>query len=255
MCQWSVIQGGTKRIGYIRIVSFEAEDPQWFASEVRAILQQLPQDRLIIDLRANPGGNILCGEALLQMLCREPIEPAPVSFRCTNATRRLANSIDYFKQWMPSLNLVYETGEVFSQGYPLSEPDFLRTIQSVYSGRVAIVVDGLSYSTTDVFAAGFADHKRGAIIGVDPMMGAGGANVWSHQVIAQFAVAAGLPGLTPLPKGASNVAVRRSLRVRSSRDLPVENLGARPGHLYKLTMRDILSKNEDLIEYAARLLE
>ena len=46
-----------------------------------------------------------------------------------------------------------------------------------------LITDALSYSATDMFAAGFQDHGIGPVIGVGGATGAGGANVWSHGLL------------------------------------------------------------------------
>ena len=65
------------KIGYLRIWSFDVDDHEAFVTEVRRLLQQLPADRLIVDLRANPGGLIWAAERLLQLFTDEtdPADP------------------------------------------------------------------------------------------------------------------------------------------------------------------------------------
>ena len=56
-----------------------------------------------------------------------------------------------------------------------------------------LVTDARCYSATDIFAAGFADHAIGTILGVDDNTGAGGANVWTHGLLTQLLAAADPP--------------------------------------------------------------
>ena len=49
-----------------------------------------------------------------------------------------------------------------------------------------LVTDARCYSATDIFAAGFADHRIGPILGVDDNTGAGGANVWTQGLLKQL---------------------------------------------------------------------
>ncbi len=240
-------------VGYLRIFSFESEDPKKFVESVGNIVNSFDADVIIIDVRGNPGGNILCGEGLLQQISSERIEPAPCSFRNTEAIRRLCSSMPMFSMWNPSTEAAVDTGEVFSQGFPVSEDEYMREIPSLYGKKVGLIVDGLSYSTTDFLAAGFKDHNRGVIVGTDPMMGAGGANVWTHSLVVNFCRTAGMYEYGSLPYGASlNVAVRRSTGVNGSLGMPVENFGAKPHYWYKLTDKDLLHNNCSLIRYAAQ---
>jgi hypothetical protein len=117
-----------------------------------------------------------------------------------------------------------------------------------------LIIDALCYSTTDIFAAGFQDHKIGVILGVDQTTGAGGANVWDYSSIA------GLlddPERFPaeLPEQASfRFAARRVTRVGENSGVLLEDLGVKADEFHRLTRRDVLERNRDLIERAAKIL-
>ncbi|UPT96482.1 S41 family peptidase [Bradyrhizobium barranii subsp. apii] len=244
-----------RRYCYLRIFSFDCDDVSSFLRGIAELLAKAPDNGLIVDVRANPGGNVPCGEGLLQLLSSRRIEPQPVSFRATASMRQIASVVEWFADWRPSLDLLYDTGERFSQGFPLSGPDELAPLKQVYHGPVVIICDGLSYSTTDFFTVGAKDNQVATVIGVDPMLGAGGANVWQHSILVQFARIAGVQEVEPMPGHASfNFAARRSTRVGKSRGIPVEGLGIKPDYWYRMTRRDVLSKNEDLITFAASVL-
>jgi hypothetical protein len=81
-----------------------------FAGEVVRILQLLPQEDLILDVRGNPGGNILAGEHLLQLFTHRQIEPEPVCLRNTTGTLTFAKHENMLKAWLPSIDLAVETG-------------------------------------------------------------------------------------------------------------------------------------------------
>lgn len=119
-----------------------------------------------------------------------------------------------------------------------------------------LITDASCYSTTDIFAAGFQDHKIGPILGTDNNTGAGGANVSTLEQIRQLFASAGMtPPLQQLPKGASmRVAIRRTLRVGDEAGTELEDLGVRPDFEHQLTREDTLNGNPDLIAHAASLL-
>jgi hypothetical protein len=131
---------------------------------------------------------------------------------------------------------------------------------------VVLVTNALCYSATDIFTAGFQDHKIGLVLGVDKNTGAGGANVWTHDLLKTLLdvppddpAAAGDDAGNPfveLPRGAEfRVSVRRTLRVGSEHGgTPVEDLGVEPDERHDLTRRDLLSDNEDLLTKAGKLL-
>jgi hypothetical protein len=239
---------------YIRITTFNVSDDQEFLDELVRLAGLLSQDGLILDVRGNGGGLILAGERLLQLLTSGPIEPCRLHFINTPLTRRLCETNPFVQQWKDSIGQAIETGETFSQGFPLLPEEQYNDIGQKYQGPVVLVTDALCYSTTDIFAAGFQDHKIGKILGVSGNTGAGGANVWTHDLLRSFLPGADSP-LKPLPKGASfRVAIRRTTRVRERSGVPLEDLGVIPDDIHQMTRDDLLSSNKDLIEKAASLI-
>ncbi len=118
---------------------------------------------------------------------------------------------------------------------------------------MTLITDALCYSTTDIFAAGFQDHNIGPILGVHGNTGAGGANVWGHRLLVELT--GGEDGVVPLPRLADfRVSIRQCTRVGRRMGLPVEDLGVIPDHRHRMTRRDLLEDNADLIERAAELL-
>jgi C-terminal processing protease CtpA/Prc len=210
----------------------------------------LPQNGLIVDVRGNGGGNINAGEALLQVLTPGTIEPEPFHFINTPTTLKLCKSSSFLSDWVESIDLSVQTGEVYSQGFPLTPTALANaSLGYHYPGKVVLVIDALCYSTTDIFTAGYQDHEIGKVLGTDGRTGAGGANVWTYNFFQ------GLDGFPSLPKGVSfRTAIRRSTRVRSKAGVPLEDLGVRPDSVHRMTRADILQGNPDLIAAAASFL-
>jgi hypothetical protein len=242
------------RFGYIRIATFNVERDAPFLSEFIRLVGHLSPKGLIIDVRGNGGGLITAGERLLQLITPGPIDPVRFSFLNTPRTARMASTYAFLRQWKTSIDQAVETGTDFSQGFPLSTAASCNDIGQKYQGPVVLITDALCYSTTDIFAAGFQDHGIGPILGVDPATGAGGANVWEYALISQLAAdPVALP--LQLPSDASfRFAVRRVTRVGGNAGVPLEDLGVRPDIEHKLTRRDVLERNVDLINRAARIL-
>ena len=251
--QFEVLRERDTKIGYLRIFSFNTNVPQVFVRDISDTLRDASIDALIIDIRANPGGNITAGEGLLSVFRGGVPSFCELSFRATAHTRATAEALGIFSDWSRSLRMVLMTGEEFSQEFALTSAPANEGYR--FTGPVCLIMDALSYSTSDFFAAGFQDNAIGLVLCVDGYSsGGGGANVWPHALISQFSKAAGFSGFEPLPGGADlNVAVRRARRSGPNSGIPLEGLGVVvPKHdVYLPTKRDVLGRNDDLIAYAS----
>jgi hypothetical protein len=251
--------------GYIRIYSFNVNDPAAFIDEFARLAELLPQDGLIIDVRGNGGGHIYASEGLLQLLTPAEITPEPTQFINTALNGRICDrhklnvvGID-LGPWVESIKRSVETGAIYSRGYPITPPEFANARGQKYHGPVVLITDARCYSATDIFAAGFKDHEIGHILGVADNTGAGGANVWTHGLLRELlrrpAPADPDTPYKTLPNGASmRVAIRRTLRVGEQSGTPVEDLGVKPHSHYSLSRVDLLESNRELIDHAATLL-
>ncbi|MER9490828.1 S41 family peptidase [Mesorhizobium sp. M0320] len=246
------------QFGYIRISTFSVSDDMPFVNEFLRLIElpEMPKDGLIIDVRGNGGGLIWAGERLLQLLTPRPIEPCRVQFINTSVNLQLCQNVQSLQNWKPSLARALETGAAFSAAFPITPPERCNDIGQRYYGPIVLVTDARCYSTTDIFAAGFQDHKIGTILGTEDNTGAGGANVWTLELVRQFFQSAGLaPPLQSLPKGAGmRVAIRRTLRVGDEAGTELEDLGVKPNQQHQLTRNDVLNRDTDLIAAAAAIL-
>jgi hypothetical protein len=254
-------------IGYIRIFTFNVSDDESFVAEFIRLAQALPQQGLIIDVRGNGGGLIFAAERLLQVLTPRRIEPQKAQFVNSAVNLQICRNhgpssripdLD-LGSWISSIQQAVETGTTFSLGFPITEPALCNDRGQAYYGPVILITDALCYSATDIFAAGFQDHQIGLILGITENTGAGGANVWSHALLRNLMTSddpSSLPSpYKPLPKGADlRVAIRRTIRVGENSGAVVEDLGIVPDHIHRMTRRDLLEGNFDLIEKAAELL-
>jgi hypothetical protein len=249
------------RFGYVRIFSFNFErpfTPDQFVGEFRRIITDcVPQEGLIIDVRGNGGGIINAGERCLQFLSPRPIEPERFHFRNSelilDLCRQLPTNFD-LSPWSTSIDLAIETGEVFSQGFPLTPVAECNDVGQLYQGPVVLIIDALCYSTTDIFAAGFQDHKIGPIVGVSRRTGAGGANVWDYDQILTKYNPRKFPALPQ--KAGFSIAIRRSTRIGDQAGVPLEDLGVSvpDAYYHPITREDLLENNRDLIDRAIQEL-
>jgi hypothetical protein len=247
-------------LGYIRIFSFDVDDAWRFRRAFASLITKegFPQDGLILDVRGNPGGNIRAAESLLQLFTPNTIEPETFEFLNTPLNFQICKSApdDWnLKRWLPSIRDSVLTGATYSSGFPLTLDPLCNGLGQVYYGPVVLITDALSYSATDIFAAGFQDNKVGPVLGTSGNTGAGGANFWSLEDLLRAQKKDPLSPFRKLPKGAEMiVAMRRSIRVGPRAGSPLEEFGVSPDVLHHMSRRDLLDGNVELLARAARLI-
>ncbi|TWP50985.1 peptidase S41 [Lentzea tibetensis] len=252
--------------GHLRIFTFSVNDPDAFRDEFVRLAALLPQNGLIVDVRGNGGGHIFASEMTLQTMTPRRIQPEPVQFLstplnlkvCQRHAKNPTKQLD-LGPWFPSLDESTETGATFSCAHSITPEEDANSVGQTYHGPVVLVTDARCYSATDIFAAGWADHEIGPILGVDDNTGAGGANVWTHGLLATLMKIPAPDPLSPykeLPAKANmRVSIRRTLRVGKLAGTPVEDLGVRPTDVHEMTGDDVLHGNVDLLNKAGELLK
>jgi hypothetical protein len=243
-------------VGYLRIWSFDVADDDAFVAEVVRLLDQLPERGLIVDLRTNPGGLIWAAERLLQLFTDDRVTPTRFSLLASPLTRAMAESPfnrQELHQWAPSLEAAIATGELYSQPLPLTDPEWCNDLGRRYPGPVVAVVDPNTYSSGDLFAAGFADNRIGPLVCVGEGTGAGGANIWRHGQLRDALADTPFGFDTPPADVGFTLSIRRAIRSGPADGVPIEDLGV-GGIPYDMTERDLLDGNRDLLEFCAGLL-
>ncbi|MFN2577884.1 MAG: S41 family peptidase [Pyrinomonadaceae bacterium] len=254
-----------REFGYVRLFSFEVQDDRRiideFVNQVSRIITgaTFPQQGLIIDVRGNPGGTIRAGERLLQLFTPGRIRPEPFEFINSplnlEICRRAPKQMNLLR-WADSIAEAVKTGATYSIGFPLQPEEWCNEIGQVYHGPVLLITDALSYSTTDIFAAGFQDNGVGEILGTSDNTGAGGANMWYYEDLINALGKGARTQFKPLPRDTElQLAMRRSVRVGQRDGRPLEELGITPDHRHYMTKRDLMNRNVDLIRRAARILQ
>jgi hypothetical protein len=246
--------------GCIRLFSFDVDDARRFVRRFRNLITKegFPQEGLILDVRGNPGGNIRAAESLLQLFTPNTIEPELFEFINTPLNYQICKSAPDnwdLQRWVESIGDSVLTGATYSAGFPLTLEPLCNGIGQVYYGPVVLITDALSYSATDIFAAGFQDNGVGVVLGTGGNTGAGGANFWSLDDLLRAQKKDPTSPFKTLPKGAEMiVAMRRSIRVGPRAGSPLEEFGVSPNVRHLMTRRDVLDDNVDLLARAARLI-
>jgi C-terminal processing protease CtpA/Prc len=250
---------GEQKVGYVRLFSFDTDHEPFVKEFIRVITaEDFPQDGLIIDVRGNGGGKIRAGERLLQLCTARRIKPELFEFINTPLNLeicRTAPKDSGLGRWVDSISEAVATGATYSMGFPLTSDEMANDIGQVYYGPVLLITDALSYSTTDIFAAGFQDNEVGEILGTSDNTGAGGANCWEFDDLIKNSRGVSRSPFKPLPRDTGlRVAIRRSIRVGKREGRPLEELGITPNQRYYMTKLDLIGHNETLIAEAVRHL-
>ncbi|GAA1839910.1 hypothetical protein GCM10009836_18930 [Pseudonocardia ailaonensis] len=254
-----VVRIRRRTVGYLRIWSFNLRAIDPFLDEVGRLLDLLPHDGLVVDLRGNPGGAVWAAERLLQSFGDGPIVPTRFAFLASPLTRAMARSDANqaeCAEWLPSLEDAIATGELWAQPRPLTPVGWCNDRGRRYPGPAVAVVDPNTYSSGDLFAAGWVDNGIGPLVTVGQATGGGGANVWTAAQLRGALDGTG-HDQGALPGGTSyTVAIRRAVRSGLGDGIPIEDLGVAgtPATTYAMTARDLLHNNHDLLAFCGGLL-
>lgn len=115
------------------------------------------------------------------------------------------------------------------------------------------IADANTYSSGDLFAAGIVDNGIGPLVCIGDATGAGGANVWPAEALAD-ALRPTKITLPDFPGGVGfTMSIRRAVRSGPSEGTLIEDGGV-AGQSYDITGADIFNHNQDLIEHCAAML-
>ncbi|HEX4274042.1 MAG TPA: S41 family peptidase [Bryobacteraceae bacterium] len=241
------IQTSSGEFGMIRIGSFY-ENPPIFLQTFLKCLERLPQDGLVLDLRGCEEGFVITAEQLLQLFTDQKTSPQPFEFRATRTIREIVANIPAFREWRDA----FEDGKDYSGPRPLTSCEQANGVGRKYFGPVVVLVDALTYSSAEMFAAGIQDHGIGTIVGIASRTGGGGASPWSQQAICQFS---GRDQFRPVPEAPSfRVAARRSRRVGKNSGRLLEGVGIEPDIMYSLNRDDFCNQDRKLLETVGEIL-
>ncbi len=248
-----------KKIGFLRIPSFEFFIPDELQAEIDFMLQNT--DGLIVDIMRNPGGDGCVAEDLLSRII-------PYQFRTIGLEIRATRSwVAAFQDAVQEAKDAGESDDVVSQLQglldqvtaafltpsgrtpPLPVCDVSLDVPSAtdangngvaYYKPVMLLVDELTASAGDLFAAVFQDNHRGPVFGMRTM-GAGGN-------VSGFPVTTYSEGLATITES----LMHRTHDILTS-DYPaapyVENIGVRPDIVQDyMTVDNLLNQGATFVQ-------
>ncbi len=253
-----------KDYGYIRLRSFICEGEKFIQAFKKLLKDKMPIQGLVIDLRGNPGGIISNAECLLQLLTPHEIEPLKFCYRANEMTMKLLEndkrnySLRY--KWRTSIGNSLSTGAPFSDAYSITNYENANALGQQYFGPVVIIVDAMTYSAAEMFAAGFADYSNGHIIFSDKTTGGGGASVMYQDDVLE--ILDGHPDLDVLPDSCRiRFALMRCDRENYGKSIEEFGVSCNDAtikgraHLHRATRSDLFNNNIDLKKKAFQILD
>jgi C-terminal processing protease CtpA/Prc len=246
---------GGRTYGHLRVYNFGVRDDQAFIDHVVSLIAGMPDTGLIIDLRANPGGNVWAAEGLLQLFSPQPIEPTLFTLVATDLTRAMAQAPQnrHLDPWTASLRAAVSSGASHAEPVALTPAARCNNRGQVYGGPVVAIVDANTYSAGDLFAAGFVDNRIGYLVSTDAATGGGGANVWTSSQVHDALRSTPFRDLE-LAGAEFTLSIRQALRYGPSR-APIEDVGVEAQFVHAPTKRDLTEDNDDLLGFAAQVLD
>jgi C-terminal processing protease CtpA/Prc len=252
-----IYASGGARIGFIRI-------PSMSPPNTALALQQLDQevaffnsntDVLVVDVMRNPGGSVSATEAFAQRLFPSPFRSLGFEIRATalwvqaivsavesaKAAGAPANVIQNLQAIMNEIIEAYNDNRGRTAPVSLTTGDLtLQPAPNAYAKPVLLLVDEMTASGGDMFAAIIQDNHRGPLLGMRTM-GAGGS-------VTQFNCTAFTESICAITLSLMNRGV-----VISGTEYPpspyIENVGVRPDMVVDyMTRANLMSAGASFVQ-------
>ena len=249
-----------KQICYIRLYALTSGDRAQFVDDVVKPIEARRSefDGVIIDVRSCRGGSIRIADQLTARCAGESIERIKGQFRNTRLNeaycRHRADTIKMYDAWADSIRTRAAEGLLYSAALPFGEGAELDPPSSAAgNGNIPklMIIDQYTASAAEVFAAGFADHELGEVLGVHPTT----AGACSHGVrLNKLLMERVNDGNYPYDKESSigrlKLSLCRLVRSRRSAGEIIEGKGVRADVIVPLTKSDVMGDNQDLLATA-----
>ncbi|NUZ09342.1 hypothetical protein HUZ36_00980 [Pseudoalteromonas sp. McH1-7] len=256
---WNKVQVDGESVGYIKLASFSPTNG--VNTALVAIIDLLDNKlndtkALIIDVRGNPGGNIVYNDYLLQLFTPKRVTPSHVRFINTDENHHILNNSQFgtflSDNWRQVLADVKGTTEQYSAATSFITKDAANQIGQAYYGNVGIWANANTYSAGDMFTCGMQDNGIATVFGQHERTGAGGANVLEHNVFVQYV---GAPYQALPYEQSMRVSWRQSVRQGHHINALIEDYGCVADELVSYNVEDIFDGDtQDFNTIARKLL-
>lgn len=247
-----------KNVGYLYLDSFlpPEDELEMRLDWLKLVLQTFKDttEAVVIDITNNPGGSItylyqilsyLADDPLITPWERETLTPRDVALLQglqDNPLSELLNATNSDPNFNSNNISRYAEHllDCWKRGLRLSDPHPILGIQKIYPSQefntrlpIVVLVNELSGSCGDLFAAILQDSRRATIFGTKTAGAGGAVSSWRLES----------------PLGTHMIRLTTSMAIRPSL-LAIENLGVTPDILQEITLRDLTN---DYCDYKERL--
>ncbi len=254
-----------KRIGFLRIPSFSPPNTSAAVRELTAEIAWMQQNThgLVVDVTRNPGGGCY-GETALSLVIPYPyrtigdeIRPSQALIRSFEASLNQARAaraeqwtIDLLESLLGYLRTAYRENRGRTGAMPLCtlSLDVTPTPSAAYSKPLIVLIDELTVSYAEVFAAVIQDAARGPLVGMRTD-GAGGA------------VGSGPAGYYSEGDASYSISLGTRKAPVATSDYPttsyIENVGVRPDvTLDSMTRENLITRGQPYVDaFTAAILD
>ncbi len=247
---WGIIENRFGKFAYIRLSTFSPANGVDFAvQEIRRLIyEEFDGTRgLIFDVRNNGGGSGQLSDELPQLFGRNEAVKTGDRLLNTDVMSRIFNESLFgiaLPRGLDALEGVRGSTETHTPVFELFDSPGLNAFGQVYNGPVAVLANSNSYSASDYFSCHMQDSGIGFVFGEEPRTGAGGANVFEHQLFADL-----VPGVfSPLPDThRARVSFGQGVRQGLNEGAFIEDFGCEADLLVSPRLSDLLDGGESQI--------
>lgn len=254
----------TPEVGYLEVKDFSFPTDVNGSDALATVIQQLPKDRLILDLRDNPGGFALNVKILHEMLSENELHAVPFQMRASKRiedmvrSNKLGKLAKGFISGLVSAILSARrvrarmTGPM--QGIFISPfLNVFRLQDQVFSGKYVTLTNHDCYSACELFTALQIDLGASEVIGIQESTGGGFSTVVQYKDLKKL-----FPTVfkTRLPKGVEfSTSFQRFFRTGWNTGAISESVGVEVNAIYKRSKEDLIDDSWLLTTLDERLRE